>query len=252
MRRLKIVNYRRFYTFIISLLIIISILLFYALVSLTEVSYCATQMGTKSIDLNTQSIFNSISQIKVLNEQITKELYEMELKTKTKDYVYTTANVRYRTMPNTESEILGVIDEEQEIYRIGICNNGWSYVKINDVKCYMCSDYLSTEKPVTQMTQVTQATITSAKYSPNYLKNMGVVYDGGWRYTWYSEKVLPGGGLNIPGRYSDGNFVRDVNGYLCIASSDFSKGTILNTPWGTAKVYDTGCASGTIDMYVSW
>lgn len=92
----------------------------------------------------------------------------------------------------------------------------------------------------------------STTYSPEYLMNMGVVYDGGWRYTWYSEKVLPGSGLNIPGRWSDGNFVRDGEGYICVASEDFAKGTVLETPWGTAKVYDCGCAHGTIDMYVSW
>jgi len=89
-------------------------------------------------------------------------------------------------------------------------------------------------------------------YSPEYLRTMGVVYDGGFRYTWYSERVLPGGGLNIPGRWSDGNFVRDENGYICVASEDFEKGTVLDTPWGASKVYDCGCAHGTIDMYVSW
>ena len=89
-------------------------------------------------------------------------------------------------------------------------------------------------------------------YSPDYLRTMGVVYDGGFRYTWYSERVLPGGGLNIQGRWSDGNFVRDGDGYICVASEDFAKGTVLETPWGMAKVYDRGCAHGTIDVYTSW
>lgn len=89
-------------------------------------------------------------------------------------------------------------------------------------------------------------------YTPEYLMVMGVIYWGDYRFTWYSERVLPGGGLDIPGRWSDGNFVRDGDGYLCVASSDLEKGTVLETPWGTAKVYDCGCASGTIDMYVSW
>lgn len=88
--------------------------------------------------------------------------------------------------------------------------------------------------------------------SPSELRVMGVIYSGGWRYTWYSENVLPGGGLNIPGRWSDGDFVRDGDGYLCVASSDLAWGTVIDTPWGAAKVYDSGCDSGTIDMYVSW
>ena len=63
---------------------------------------------------------------------------------------------------------------------------------------------------------------------------------------------MPGKGLKIPGRYSDGNFVRDENGYICLASSDLPKGTVVDTPFGKGKVYDTGCPSGTIDVYVSW
>ena len=90
------------------------------------------------------------------------------------------------------------------------------------------------------------------EYSPNDLKVLGVIYWGEWRFTWYSENVLPGGGLNIPGRWSDGDFVRDENGYICVASSDLSWGTIVDTPWGTARVYDSGCSSGTIDVYTSW
>lgn len=63
---------------------------------------------------------------------------------------------------------------------------------------------------------------------------------------------MPGGGLRIPGRYSDENFVRDGEGNICLASSDLSKGTYVKTPWGMGKIYDCGCAHGTIDVYVSW
>lgn len=81
----------------------------------------------------------------------------------------------------------------------------------------------------------------------------GVNYYNGHRETYYSQKVLPGNGLNIPGRHvaSDGT-IRDENGYICVASSDYPKGTIVETSLGTGKVYDTGCASGTIDLYTNW
>lgn len=167
--------------------------------------------------------------------------------TETNDYMYTTDYVHYRIAPNLEADIIDTLCPGEEIYRIGICDNGWSKVLITNIECYMHSDFLSSEKPIVQVN-----TTIITKYSPEYLLNMGVVYDGGWKYTWYSEKVLPGGGLNIPGRWSDGNFVRDESNYICVASSDLSKGTVLETPWGTAKVYDCGCASGTIDIYVSW
>lgn len=74
--------------------------------------------------------------------------------------------------------------------------------------------------------------------------------------TWYSEKVLPGGGLDIPGRHVaiDGT-IRDAEGYICIAANlnYISKGTILMTSLGPAKVYDIAEAKpGIIDIYTTW
>ena len=88
--------------------------------------------------------------------------------------------------------------------------------------------------------------------TPQEFRKDGVVYANGYRYTYYSERVLPGKGLKIPGRHSDGDFVRDGDGYICVASSDLPKGTVVDTPFGKGKVYDTGCPSGVIDIYVSW
>ena len=84
-------------------------------------------------------------------------------------------------------------------------------------------------------------------------KDKGVNYFNGHRETYYSQRVLPGHGLNIPGRHvaSDGT-IRDANGYLCLASSDYPKGTVVQTSLGPGIVYDTGCASGTIDIYTDW
>ena len=97
-----------------------------------------------------------------------------------------------------------------------------------------------------------KTTTKADSMTPQEFRKAGVVYQNGYRYTYYSEKVLPGKGLNIPGRYSDGNFVRDKDGYICVASSDLKKGTVVDTPFGKGKVYDTGCPSGTIDIYCSW
>lgn len=84
-------------------------------------------------------------------------------------------------------------------------------------------------------------------------KSKGVNYYKGRRETWYSQRVLRGGGLKIPGRHvgEDGT-IRDKDNYICISSSTHKKGTILRTSLGLAKVYDTGCAKGTIDIYVDW
>ena len=89
--------------------------------------------------------------------------------------------------------------------------------------------------------------------SPSEFMVQGVIYADGIEYTWYSENVLPGGGLDIPGRYvNEGGYVCDENGYICVASCDFEYGTVLETPVGMAKVYDICPVSGIVDVYVSW
>lgn len=92
-------------------------------------------------------------------------------------------------------------------------------------------------------------------YSAPYFMQMGELYDDEWRYTWYSENVLPGGGLDIPGRHVDGEgYVVDSEERLVAASEDIPYGTKINVPFGSgvAVVRDCGCPSGTIDIYVSW
>ena len=88
-------------------------------------------------------------------------------------------------------------------------------------------------------------------------QSAGVVYgEDGTRYTWYSQNILPGGGLdelNGNGRHVDEyGYIRDGEGYIAVASSDHDIGTVLDTPFGKAKVYDTGCSSGTVDVYTDF
>ena len=93
-------------------------------------------------------------------------------------------------------------------------------------------------------------------YSYNGLnKRRGAIYYNGHRETYYSEKVLPGNGLRIPGRHvADDGTIRDENGYICVAADPgfLARGTVLITSLGPAKVYDSGCAYGTVDIYVNW
>ena len=93
-------------------------------------------------------------------------------------------------------------------------------------------------------------------YSPYEFMNAGVVYWGGYTWTYYSELILSGEGLNIPGRYttSDG-YVCDGDGYVVLAAdlNMLPRYSIVDTPFGyTGKVYDTGCAYGVLDVYVGW
>lgn len=91
-------------------------------------------------------------------------------------------------------------------------------------------------------------------YSPKQFKRDGVIRYNGKKWTWYSQKVLPGGGLNIPGRHvDDGGYVCDGSGYIVLASCDYAKGTVLSTPLGkNGIVYDVCPSSGIVDVYVSW
>lgn len=93
----------------------------------------------------------------------------------------------------------------------------------------------------------------SATYTANEFCVLGEIYWNGWRWTWYSELVLPGTGLNIPGRHTEGGYVRDGDGYICLASDALDRGTVIETPFGAyGRVYDCGCDYDTIDVYVSW
>jgi hypothetical protein len=95
---------------------------------------------------------------------------------------------------------------------------------------------------------------TPAAYEAAAFRRAGVLRWGGYRWTWYSERILPGHGLRIPGRHTDAaGYVRDGDGYLCLATDGLRRGTVLMTPLGEpGRVYDCGCGTATIDVYVGW
>ena len=77
----------------------------------------------------------------------------------------------------------------------------------------------------------------------------------GHRETWYSTNEAAGKATarEIPGKHvADDGTIRDENGYICVASSDLAFYSIVMTSVGPGKVYDTGCSSGTVDVYTNW
>lgn len=103
--------------------------------------------------------------------------------------------------------------------------------------------------------KVLMSEITTNKYSLSDFKFRGVVNDNGLKYTYYSQSVLPGRGLKIPGRHvNSGGYVSDSNGYIVLAAGrSVPKGTVINTPFGyQGKVYDTcaSCDSTWFDVYI--
>lgn len=172
------------------------------------------------------------------------------------DY-YTTTAVNLREGPGLNKKIIEVLLINTKIKVLIKDNEEWAQVKKEEKIYYINKKYISKEKTEIKVSSVTtrgSSSITNRVNSNNVLtKSKGVNYFNGHKETWYSQKVLPGGGLNIPGRHvaADGT-IRDKDNYICVASSDYPKGTIVETSLGTGKVYDTGCASGVIDIYTNW
>lgn len=105
------------------------------------------------------------------------------------------------------------------------------------------------EQPVIEETADTQQ---CPSYSGSSFKRDGVWYYGGFKYTWYSSNVLR---HYRTGEWApdDQGIYRDADGYAVVASEDFPFGSVISdTPFGAAKVYDCGCPSGVIDVYVNF
>jgi len=128
--------------------------------------------------------------------------------------------------------------------------NSYEYMNFEPEEEYEDKDYYYDSKKEFE----TSSTSSSMTYTPSDFQDIGIINWGDWTWTYYSEKLLSGEGLYLPGRYTDDNgYICDGNGYICIASSSLKWGTIVNTPFGKqGRVYDSGCASYILDVYVSW
>ena len=107
------------------------------------------------------------------------------------------------------------------------------------------------EEQAQQTYSGSSASNSGVKISLSQFMFDGVVYSGSYKFTYYSQSVLPGGGLSIPGRHvnADG-FVSDGDGYIVLAGSA-PLGTVYDTPFGyKGKIYDRGTYGNHLDVYV--
>lgn len=97
----------------------------------------------------------------------------------------------------------------------------------------------------------TGAVAKEAQYTLAAFMSAGVVNWGGYKFTYYSQQVLPGPGLAIPGRHvNEDGYVSDEDGYIVLAGSA-PKGTVYDTPFGyQGKIYDRGTAGNHLDVYI--
>ena len=180
--------------------------------------------------------------------------------------VYTTTDTFLRKgVPNENNKDELLIEADTQMVQVGQSKNGWDLVRFNDETYFVWCKNLcaATKDVVTAIPEVKEYSSTFVEaieetpapaYDPYSFKSMGVINWGGYRWTYYSQRVLPGGGLRIPGRHvGPYGFVCDEDGYICLASTSVSYGTVVDTPFGMkGKVYDCGCAAGTMDCYCDW
>lgn len=135
-------------------------------------------------------------------------------------------------------------DLGEKVTRVGVIG-GWAIIRYKHHYYFTHNKYLSKKKPKLASPKV---------YTARQLRWRGVLHWNGWRWTWYSQRRMPGHGLHIPGRHVDKNgFVCDKNGYICLASGRLGRGSVVSTPFGKkGKVYDSGCGRGTLDVYTNF
>ena len=217
-----------------------------------------------------------VKQVQTLEKSNTTETETTEEKPLV---VYTTKYLNVRQEPNQEAKRINILPPNTEV-EVKEVNDDWYSFDFEECTYFINAGYVTSDVPnedeiieiiglnndiegnffrykksQEEIERVIETVaISSALYTPGQFQNLGVIYYEDYRWTWYSERVLPGGGLKIPGRHNDENgYICDEDGYICLASSILSKGTILNTPFGKqGKIYDSGCAVDTVDVYVSW
>ena len=97
-----------------------------------------------SEDKTPEEIESTVLQTEPLEIENVEETEPQIIYTEVDETVYVTASVNVRTGPSTDYDVLEVLNQGDSVKRIGIGENGWSKVLINDAECYINSKYLTT------------------------------------------------------------------------------------------------------------
>lgn len=231
------------------------------LLSILALTTCLySQVGYAETTTNDQTTFDERVKDKLLDKY---NIYSW------KDLGYSSMFEYYDDLLVKQSEAEGIADEAINLYSQVITDEQSELLRNYEKKLTTAvtiqqyNEYLEMfDEVIAECEGRMPKTTRSSSYSggSSYYSNGGgltrsggVNWFNGRRETWYSQRVLSGGGLNIPGRHvaTDGT-IRDADGYIVVAASDIPKGTVVDTSLGTGKVYDTGCAAGTTDIYTDW
>lgn len=168
-------------------------------------------------------------------------------------------NIKAAELESTHSELLELRDYLSESNQAIVDNfslNNFKYIdeleETSGQFVIMRDEALAAkERQLEQQRQKRNAQEQSYNSNASSFKSQGVIYQNGIRYTYYSSNVLYHYRTSEWTAGADGIY-RDSSGYIVVASSDYGQGTIVSTPFGQGKVYDSGCASGTIDIYTNF
>lgn len=157
--------------------------------------------------------------------------------------MYTTKTVQLKEAARTKSKTLAKAKAKT---RLTVIRQGktWAKIRYKNWVVYAKKKELHKIKAV-------------KKYTGRQLQRGGVIKWKGIRFTWYSQRSMPGSGLRILGRHVDKQgFVCDKDGYIVVGSSiaNKRKRVIVPTPFGKfGKTYDCGyVGSKHFDCYVNW
>lgn len=139
---------------------------------------------------------------------------------------YTTQTVTLRSSRNGEALLKVKRNTKVKLIKSG---NVWARVTYKGDLYKVRKKHLCPDKAV-------------KKHTGRQFRRAGVYHWNNKKWTWYSQRILPGHGLKIPGRHVDSQgFVCDKWDYIVLGSSTKNRGKIVATPFGKfGKVYDAG------------
>ena len=182
--------------------------------------------------------------------------------------VLTDLNVR--KSPSPDAEIIDILSEGEHIAAMDSGNPDWNKIDFGEYVGYVYNAYLEAEdEPIHLDNTPIETNLKTAEQKAEEIEEQkltrvielddfrwaGVVNWNGWNWTYYLMSMFPGStSTPCPGRWvNDEGFVCDPEGYIILASVDLAPYTVVETPFGyMGKVYDTGCPSGTLDVYTNW
>lgn len=174
-----------------------------------------------------------------------------------------TTDLNVRAYPNGTAKIIDILPKGTvvEAYDSGCFD--WNKIKFPDYVGYVYNAYLEGEDDPIPLSARADSGMSPEEeieqpervYSIADFQWLGVISWGGWNWTYYLMRQYPGStSTPCPSRWvNDEGFVCDPDGFVILASADLAPYTEVETPFGyMGKVYDTGCASGVLDIYTDW